>query len=40
VHPRAGLNGLEEEKKILSRVGIRIPDGPARSESLYRLNSP
>jgi hypothetical protein len=33
---RAGLEGAEN----LSHTGIRSPDRPARSESLYRLSYP
>ena len=32
--PRAGLEGAEN----LAPTGIRSPDRPARSESLYRLS--
>jgi hypothetical protein len=34
VGPRAGLDG----RKISSPTGIRSPDFPARSQSLYRLS--
>jgi hypothetical protein len=36
VGPRAGLNGCGKSRPI----GIRSPDRPARSESLYRLSYP
>ena len=36
VGPRAGLDG----RKISSPTGIRSPDRPARSQSLYRLRYP
>jgi hypothetical protein len=36
VGPRAGLDGCEN----LALTGIRSPDRPARSESLYRLSHP
>ena len=36
VGPRAGLNGCGN----LAPTGIRSPDRPARSESLYRLSYP
>ena len=36
VGPRAGLDGLEN----VAPTGIRSPDGPARSKSLYRLRYP
>jgi hypothetical protein len=34
VDPRAGLDGFGKSRL----TGIRSPDRPARSESLYRLN--
>ena len=36
VEPRAGLDGAEN----LAHTGIRSPDTPARSESLYCLSYP
>jgi hypothetical protein len=36
VGPRAGLAGAEN----LAPTGIRSPDRPARSQSLYRLSYP
>jgi hypothetical protein len=36
VGPRAGLEGAEK----LAPTGIRSPDRPASSESLYRLSYP
>ena len=36
VGPRAGLDGCEKSRP----TGIRSPDRPARSESLYRLHYP
>ena len=36
VGPRAGLDGFG----ILAPTGIRSPDRPTRSQSLYRLNYP
>ena len=35
--PRAGLDGWAEN---LVHIRIRTPDGPARTESLYRLRCP
>ena len=35
--PRAGLDGCEKSRPP---TGIRSPDRPALSESLYRLRSP
>jgi hypothetical protein len=37
VSPRAGLDGCEN---FAPPTGIRSPDRPARSKSLYRLSSP
>ena len=37
VGPRAGLDGCEKSRPPNE---IRSPDGPARSESLYRLSYP
>ena len=37
VCPRAGLDGCEKSRPP---IGIRSPDRPARSESLYRLSYP
>jgi len=34
IGPRAGVDGWEN----LAPTGIRSPDGPSRSESLYRLS--
>jgi hypothetical protein len=36
MRPRVGLDGAEN----LAHTGIRSPDRPARSESLYRLSYP
>jgi hypothetical protein len=38
VGPMAGLDTCA--KKNLAPTGIRSPDGPARSQSLYRLTYP
>ena len=39
VGPRAGLEGYGEEE-ISSPTGVRTPDSPARSVSLYALHCP
>jgi hypothetical protein len=40
VSPRAGLEGYGKSRPPHPPTGIRSPDRPARSESLYRLSYP